>query len=180
MHTLKRATTLHRSPEQIFFLSISWQKIQSKNIVCLRTHQMRWLVVLLSKHRRILSSMLPVIIVVIKYTYTVLEESNPFFFFLTVKVLKYIVYRSKTTDFGEGDSIAGAADRESDAISRFAIVAAVKGPSMQGKPERRLAATKHHHTHFRQNVRVCACSPTLHMRMLGFSGLLRIRGEEKS
>lgn len=43
-------------------------------------------------------------------------------------------------------------------VSQLAIAAAVYGPSMQGKPERCLAATKHHHTHtFGENVCACVC-----------------------
>lgn len=50
--------------------------------------------------------------------------------------------------------MAGTEDIETDAISQLAAVAAVCGPSMQGKPERRLAATNHYHTHI---WRECAC-----------------------
>lgn len=52
------------------------------------------------------------------------------------------------------------------------VVAAVYGPSMQGKPERRLAATKTPpHAHLKSTC-VCVYSPTLPIKMLGFSGPL--------
>lgn len=63
--------------------------------------------------------------------------------------------------------LASAADIETDAISQLAIVAAVHSPSMRGKPERRLAATKHSHTHF-ERMRAHGYSPTLSIKNAGF------------
>lgn len=55
------ATKFNILPLQILSINKQLEK-NDKSKLCLWTHWMRWLVVLLSKHRRILSSMLPVII----------------------------------------------------------------------------------------------------------------------